>query len=302
MKLTSSAVVVVIIGCLIAGCAYLQKPDVPPPLPPIEETKPPLTMKGTYFQSFPWAELPKPVKDGNDPDTFLYTSKEGDTLESVAEKNMGDRNLAARLAAYNGLTPSASLQANEKIVIPYPIIGVSTQLLVKEKGDKDFSKTQAVDTRLKQGDQYKIRLESNINGYCYVFREGPKGVTFLYPAQAKQPPERRTGRKPTRQKPPEPLLRDTGKVDAHQAIDIPTGKAGIPFDPKAAGDKIWVFLSIKEIPGLEDLKEKKSITVGELQDVMHNVKESDIFSEQPYKLLRISDPKQVLGFTLNLRG
>jgi len=302
MKRPSTLVFVIIIVGLITGCAYFQKKDEPPPLPPIEETKPPLGIKGGYFKAFPWTELQKPLKDGNDPDSFLYTTKEGDTLESVAEKTMGDPSLATGLASYNGLTSPTSVQPNEKIVIPHPIIGVSSQLLVKEKGEKDFSQTKPFDTTLKKGDQYKLRLEPNINGYCYVFREGTKGTTLLYPSVLKKT-DKKTDKKAAKKQPEEPLMRETGKVTAHEPIVIPTGKAGFSFDPKSAGDRIYVFLAMRKIPELEDLKDKKKITVVDIQDVMHRVKIADVHSEErPYTLLRISDPSEILGFSLNLQG
>src|SRR5208283_71163 len=90
----------IILG-LITGCAYFQKKDETPPLPDIIEPKPPLTMKGEYFKAFPWDALDKPRKDGIDPDTTTYTFEKGDTLDSVAEKTMGDPRLASDLAKYN---------------------------------------------------------------------------------------------------------------------------------------------------------------------------------------------------------
>lgn len=291
--------IVVILG-LATGCAYFQKKDEPPPLPPIEETKPPLTLKGAYFKSFPWSELPKPLKDGNDPDTFIYTAKEGDTLESIAEKNMGNPALASGLATYNGLSSPTSVPVNEKIVIPYPIIGMSSQLMIKEKGEKDFTRVQPFSTELKKGDQYKMRFEPNIDGFCYIFREGAKGVDLLYPAQVTKPEKK--GKK-DKKRIAEPLMRGTGAVKAYEAIIIPAGKTGFSFDPKSAGDRIHVFLSMRRIPELEDLKEKRKITVEDIQDVMHRVKIGDIYSEEaPYHLLRVADPSEILGFSLNLRG
>ncbi len=98
-------------------------------------------------------------------------------------------------------------------------------------------------------------------------------------------------------------MRDTGVVKAYEAIIIPVGKSGFAFDPKSAGDRIYVFLSMRRIPELEDLKEKKKIAVEDIQDVMHRVKIGDIYSEEePYHLLRVADPSEILGFSLNLRG
>jgi hypothetical protein len=285
----------------MAGCAYFQKKDEPPPLPPIEETKPPLTLKGDYFKAFPWNELAKPVKDGNDPDTFVYIAKEGDSLESIAEKNMGDPALASGLAAYNGLSSPKSVTPAEKIIIPYPIIGVSSQIMVKSKGDKEFAKPQRFDAELNPGDEYQLRFEPNVTGYMYVLREGPKGVTMLYPSR----PAEKPAAKPKGKKPPAPVPQVTAsaKVTAHEPVVIPSGKTGFRYDAKRAGDRIYVFLSLREVPELEDLKAKAKIAPSDIQDVMHRVKIGDIYSEQtPYTLLRIADPKEILGFSLNLRG
>jgi len=284
--------IILILG-LIAGCAYLQKKDEPPPLPPIEETKPPLTMKSKYFEAFPWDDLAKARKNENEPDTFTYTSKEGDTLESIAGNVMGNPGLAKGLAAYNDLSPGQKVSTGEKIVIPNPIIGVSSQLLVKGKGEKTFGTPQPFNTEFKTGDQYKLRFESNANGYLYVFRQGAKSVELLFPTAVK---------KGKRNKKAEPLPRGTGEIKAHEAIELPIGQKGYLYDSKKVGDRIFVFLSLRENPDLEALKEKKTIRVEDVQTVMHGVKEGEIFSEPPYHLLRITDPKELLGFVLNISG
>jgi LysM domain len=297
----------IILG-LISGCAYFQKKDEPPPLPEIVETKPPLSMKGEYFKAYPWAALAKPRKDGNDPDTTTYTFKEGDTLDSVAEKTMGDAGLASGLASYNEISPSSKVDAGAKIVIPNPIIGVSSQIIVKSKGEKEFGAAQSFDTKLKKGDEYKLRFEPNVDGYCYIFREGPKGVEMLYPPQVKVPPTKAqsTARLKKGQKAKAPakasLMRDTAKVKAHQPIEIPVGKKGFMYDAKDQGDRVFVFLSLREIPDLENLKEKPKLKVDDVETVMHRVKEGEVYSEGPYRLLRINDIAEILGFALNLSG
>lgn len=299
----------IILG-LISGCAYFQKKDEPPPLPEIVETKPPLskTMKGAYFNAYPWTALDKPRKDGNDPETTTYTSKEGDTLASVAEKEMGDSGLADKLAEYNDIAPSSKVPAGDKIVIPNPIIGMSSQIMVKSKGEKEFGAAQSFDTKFKKGDEYKFRFESNVDGYCYIFREGPKGVELLYPAQVKVQPTKaqakaklKKGQK-AKTPAPEPLMRDTGKVKAHQPIEIPVGKKGFVYDAKDQGDRVFVFLSLREIPDLENLKDKPKLKVDDVETVMHRVKEGEVYSEGPYRLLRINDVAEILGFALNLNG
>ena len=297
----------IILG-LISGCAYFQKKDEPPPLPPIEETKPPLSMKGEYFKAYPWAALAKPRKDGNDPDTTTYTFKEGDTLDSVAEKRMGDAGLASGLAAYNEISPSSKVPAGDKIVIPNPIIGISSQIMVKSKGDREFGAPQSFDTKFTKGDEYKFRFEPNVDGYCYIFREGPKGVELLYPAQLKVQPTKAQSKaqlkkgKKAKTPAPEPLMRDTGKVKAHQPIEIPVAKKGFVYDAKDQGDRVFVFLSLREIPDLENLKEKPKLKVDDVETVMHRVKEGEVYSEGPYRLLRINDVAEILGFALNLNG
>jgi LysM repeat protein len=303
MKRSLILILIILIPGLIVGCGYFQKKDEPPPLPPIEETtKPPLTMKSDYFKAYPWKDLSKPRKDGNDPDTTVYTVKEGDTLDKIAENWMGNAGTAQALASYNDLSATDRLAAGDKVVIPNPIIGISGQMLIKGKKETDFTPAKAFDVEIKPGDQYKMRFESNVNGYAYILREDPKGIEFLYPAPVKVAPKR--GK---REKTPEALPRDTGKVEALQFIEIPMGQKGFTYDPKRKGDRIVVFLSIKKIPELEDLKErslkdKKKIKQVDLEEVMMRVKQGDVFDQPPYHLLRISDPKDVLGFTLNING
>jgi LysM repeat protein len=283
----------IVITALMTGCAYFQKKDEPPPLPPIEETKPPLTMKSDYFKSYPWGQLPKPRKDGNDPDTTTYTVKEGETLESVAENLMGDPSLAAGLASFNDLSSPSSVKSGEKIVIPYPIIGVNSEIMVKSKGESDFGTPRRFGVEFKKGDEYKLRFEPNVDGYIYALRKGAKGLEYLYPAQVKIS---------KRNKSTQPLMRDTGKVNAHEAVEIPIGKKGFAYDPKKVGDMIYVFLSLRKVPELEDLKEKKTLRVEDVEDVMHRVKEGEVLNSPPYHLLRIIDPSEILGFSVNIDG
>jgi len=305
MKRVRVGIISFLILGLFGGCAFFPKPDVPPPLPPIEETKPPLTLKGDYFKTFPWDELPKPMKDGNDPDTYMYTVKEGDTLDSIAEKQMGDPALAAGLATYNQLASADKVEAGQKIVIPYPIIGLSSQLIVKAKGERDFSAPKSFTTTLNKGEQYKMQFVSNVNGYLYVLRDGHDGVVMLYPAKAKQPPATPRRRRATAP-PPETVMSQTSAVRASEPVLIPTVGAGFAYDQKRAGDRVYAFLSLRKIPALEALQDKKKITVPDIQGVMHDVRIGDIYSgDQPYSLLRITDPAkptEVLGLTLNLTG
>ncbi len=278
---------------IMSGCAYFQKKDEPPPLPPIEEVKPPLTMKGDYFNSFPWSSLQSPKKDGNDPETITVTVKEGETIESIAESMMGSAGMASGLAAYNKLSSTAILNPGDKIVIPNPIIGVSSKISVKSKGAKEFGDPENLGVVFKKGDEYKLRFETNVNGYLYVFRKGAKGVAMLYPAALK---------KSKRNQNPEPLMRDSGKAVAHDPVTIPLGKNGFVYDPKNAGDMLYVFLCMRKINELEDLKTKSPIRVEDLEDVMRRVKEGEIKNEPPIHILRITDPGEILGFTLNIDG
>ncbi len=278
---------------VLSGCAYFQKKDEPPPLPPIEEVKPPLSLKGDHFNSFPWTALQSPKKDGNDPDTITVTVKDGDTLESITESMMGSAGMAPGLAAFNKLSSSASLSSGDKVVIPNPIIGVSSKITVKSKGSKEFGDPQNLGVSFSKGDEYKLRFESNVNGFLYVFRKSAKGVNILFPAALK---------KSKRNQHPEPLMRDSGKVIAHDPVSIPLGKNGFVYDPKNAGDMLYVFLSMRKVNELEELKSKSPIRVEDLEDVMRRVKEGEIRNEPPIHVLRITDPGEILGFTLNIDG
>lgn len=299
MKQLSIAFLVALVIGLVGGCAYFSPKDEPPPLPPIEDVKPPLTLKKDHFEAYPWDELAKPKKDGNDPDTFMYTVKEDDTLESIAEKNMGNAAMAADLASYNELTPGKNPPPGEKLVIPDPILGVKSGILVKAKGEKEFSGPQPFDYAFKKGDQFRLQFEPNVDGYCYVFRRHPKGVSMLYPAAIKQ----KTTKRSRRRRKPEPLQRESAEVKAHTPIEIPPPKEkAVMYDPKQAGDQIYVFLSLQKIAEFEDLKDKEKIPPAEIDDVKHRVRAGDVLSDGPYTLLRITTPSEVLGFTLNLGG
>lgn len=287
--------IILILG-LVTGCSYIMpKPDPPPPLPPIIEPKPPLTLKSDHFKGFPWDDLPEPQKDGNDVDTTTYILKDGDTLEIVAEKRMGERGMADRLASYNELPSASTAKPGDKIVIPNPILGVSSQIMVKAKGDKEFGDPGPFPVEFKKGDRYKLRFECNVNGYCYILREGVKQVAFLYPPR-KKPATGRARRRAA------PVERESAQVKPYDPIIIPADKKGFAVDPKKAGSRLYVFLSLREIPSLEDLKDKKTIPREELEDVMRRVKDGQILDDPPYHLLRVADPNEILGFTINIDG
>ena len=62
------------------------------------------------------------------------------------------------------------------------------------------------------------------------------------------------------------------------------GPKGFTYDPKKKGDRILVFLSLKKIPELEDLREKslkdkKKIRQDDVEEVMIRVKQGEIFSQ-----------------------
>lgn len=295
MKRPLAYVLIVLILGLTTGCTYFfAKKDVPPPLPPVIETKPPLKMSSKYFDEFPWKELSPAKKDGNDPDTATITLKEGQTLESVAEEMMGNPAMARDLAIYNSLPDTSAAKAGDQIVVPNPIIGVKSQIMIKSKDGKQFADPVPFGAEFKKGDQYKLRFETNVNGHCYIFRKGIKSVTPLYPLRAKVGKRNRTQ---------VPLLRDSSTVKANAPLEIPIGKAAFKYDEKKKGDVIYVFLSLKEIPELEEvLKSKDEIRMQDLEDVRVKVREGEILAEKPYHILRITSPSDVLGFSLDIDG
>jgi hypothetical protein len=274
------------------GCSYFQKKDIPPPLPPIVEKKPPLKVTAEHFKSFPWDELPEPSKEGSTPNTSTYVMTESDTPEKVAEQRMGDPALAEGLARYNGLSPTADIPAGETITIPDPIIGVSSQIVVKHKGEKAFGEPQTFDVEFKKGDRFKMLFEPNVYGYCYIILEGAKGNRMLYPTVVKS----------SRNRNAPPVRRESGKVRAHDPIAIPSEDTGYRYNPQRVGDKVHVFLSLRKIPELESVLDKKDLEVKDFQDVMQRVPHGEILNKPPITLLRISDPGDILGFTMNLGG
>jgi hypothetical protein len=292
-----------LVYCLIIiglwGCAYFpfQKEPEPPPLPSIdvvEETKPPLTVKAQYFNEFPWAELGKTKKDENFPNIKMYTWKDSDTWENVAEKEMGNKAQGKKLAEFNDSKDKVP-PTGEKVAIPNPIIGIKSELQVKRKGEKQFGQPQPIDTSLTKGDEYRFRFDSNVDGYLYVFRETPKGVELLYPAKV------RTGR---RNRTAAPLSRDSGKILAGAPVLIPSSETkGYPYDPKQKSDQIYAFLTINKDPiqALDDLKEKTKIKRADLDEVMQSVGDQ-VKKDGPIQVLRISDPKEILGVILNISG
>ena len=251
-------------------------------------------MKSGHFKGFPWDELPEPQKDGNDVDTTTYILKDGDTLEIVAEKRMGDPGMADRLASYNELPSPSAAKPGDKIVIPNPILGVSSQIMVKEKGEKEFGPPKPFGVTFKKGDRYKLQFESNVNGYCYILRKGLKDVAFLFPPK-KKPVRGTRSRKPV-------IERESAEVRAYNPIIIPSDNKGFAYDRKKEGDMLYVFLSLRKIDLLEELKEKKTVPREELDDVMRSVKLGQILDDPPYHLLRIATPSEILGFTLNIDG
>ena len=123
---------------LISGCALFPKPEPPPPLPPIEEPKPPLKVKPDQFSAFPWSELGKPNKDGNEPNTKMHTWRDGETFASIAEDEMGNSAWGNDLSKYNDLSDSGKVTSGDKIVVPNAIIGLQSQMVIKRKGERTF--------------------------------------------------------------------------------------------------------------------------------------------------------------------
>lgn len=286
--------ITLILGLTIGCTTFFAKKDVPPPLPPVIETKPPLKVTTKCFDEFPWKELSPAKKDGNDPDTTTVTLKEGQTLESVAEEMMGNPAMAEELASFNSLPGASSAKAGDQIVVPNAIIGVKSQIMIKPKGSKQFEDPVPFGVEFKKGDQYKLRFESNVNGHCYIFRKGIKEVTPLYPVRAK------VGRRNRTQV---PLLRDSSTVKANSPIEIPIGKAAFKYDEKKKGDVIYVFLSLKEISELEDaLKSKKEIKMADLEEVRNKVNLQAIVTEKSIHVMRITSPSDILGFSLDIDG
>jgi hypothetical protein len=292
-----SFISLILFGSLISGCAQLfPKPEPPPPLPPIIEPQPPLKVKPEQFKEFPWSELGKPNKDGNDTNTKMYTWREGDTFSKVAEAEMGNPALGDKLAKYNDVLDADKMVPGDKIVIPNPIIGLESRMVIKKHREKTYGAPEPVDTALKKGDEYKFSFVSNVNGYLYVLRQGPKEVELLYPAQVK---------KGQRNRKPERLQRDDGKITANEPLLVPTSPKGLMYDPQRKGDRVAVFLSLRPIAGLEELKDKTKISEGDIEDVMREVKTGDIQSEPMtgVRVIRIPDPgKDILGFYLNITG
>jgi hypothetical protein len=208
--------------------------------------------------------------------------------------------MGPKLAAYNDMSDSSKPAVGNKIVIPNPILGISSEIEVKKKGEKEFGPPQPFDTELKNGDAYKLRFESNVNGYCYVFRVTPKGAEMLYPAAPPKLPVKK-GKKGKKGAPPEPPARETPKISAHEAILIPTGLKGYPYDQKSAGDRIFVFLSLRQIPELENLKDKAKLREEEVASAVRG-NEGAIVTEGRTRVLRVSAPTDVLGFSMNLGG
>ena len=97
-------------------------------------------------------------------------------------------------------------------------------------------------------------------------------------------------------------MRDTGKVKGFDAVEIPIGDKGFTYDSKNMGDRVLVFLSLRNVQALDDLKDKKKIRIEDLKDVMHDVNEGDIVTDRTIRVLRIPDHSKILGFALNING
>jgi len=129
-------------------------------------------------------------------------------------------------------------------------------------------------------------------------------VVFLYPAPPKKAPAllKKGKGKAKEVKISESLPRSSGKIEAHTIVTVPEVGKGFTFDPKNKGNDIVVFFSIQSVPELEALKDRTTIRVADLEEVMRRVKVENIFSEAPYKLLRITGPMEILGFDLPMDG
>jgi hypothetical protein len=283
-----------------SSCAYIpiKTEDEPPPLPPIAETKkPPLEVKPIHFREFPWDELEKPTGDQTPNNTYIYTVKEGDTLESIAREQMGDASLSVGLATYNGLSSNMRVSEGENLIIPYPIVGIKSEVLVKPKDDDELI-PDTFEREFNDKDEFRMRFEPNVDGHCYIFRVTSRSTSMLYPYKEEKPRRPRPGQEPG-------LKRKSSEVKAHEPIGIPEDEdIRIKYNhPTMAGDRIVVFLSISPIPALEELKEEKIIQEQDLIDVMHSrVKPDKIITEPPIRIMRVPSPLGILGFALSILG
>jgi hypothetical protein len=99
------------------------------------------------------------------------------------------------------------------------------------------------------------------------------------------------------------VKRKSSKVKAHEPFELPEDEELlIEYKSTMAGDRLFVFLSIRPIPSLEELKDSRAIEEHDLQYVMDRVRQEKIFEEPPVKLLRVESPVEILGYALNIKG
>ncbi|RLC10939.1 MAG: hypothetical protein DRI57_19645 [Deltaproteobacteria bacterium] len=112
---------------------------------------------------------------------MAYQVRPGDTLAQIALTYLGNSTLAYPLAAYNGIRNPNQIQAGQTILIPKPRIGLQYKIELMRSTAGGGCELLEVDDNFvfRSGDQFRMRVKSNINGYLYIFNQGSSNRKHL---------------------------------------------------------------------------------------------------------------------------
>lgn len=145
-------------------------------------------------------------------------------------------------------------------------IGAKTSILLKRgEGSEVSIKDVAEDAEFRSGDQFRIRLQSNVDGYVYLVQLNGKDCKVLYPSAA-------SGR--------------SNKVKAFESRWIPSraGKTWFSFDERPVVEGLHLLVSAKPIAELEKNRDKDGkVKAAMFQELLKkNGATSDmLFDEKP---------------------
>lgn len=101
-----------------------------------------------------------------------YQPKAEDTLFHIARRFLGDPYQAQLIARMNGIEDPFRLDRSKKLRIPLPAFGLLYDIETNRECELAIP---GPDGKYRSGDRFRLRVSTNIDGYVYVFNQGPDG-------------------------------------------------------------------------------------------------------------------------------
>ncbi len=186
--------------------------------------------------------------------TIDYEIREGETLFHVAEKFLGSPYGAERLAKENNIADPLKVRPGTRIRVPAPSASPAFRYSIERiASNGDVSEFRPND-RMSESDRFLLRLSANTSGYLYVFSRQRNGsVSRLFP-------QTRAG----------------VKIQAFTEYMLPTREYFQLDRSRNADEQIWMVLTRRAEPDLEDALEAGSLDEARVREFGSAVAEKGI--------------------------